>query len=218
MINGDPTVWAEQFRSLDIRFLQRVVAIWPKCVARLPGQPVEDTITFNLINIISKDPQARRLFHWIAFQYEPAGFTSNGIAYSKGKIDMALFLDREREQYLAYECKRLNVAHNGRTNSLATPYVTEGVIRFVTEQYAEDLPIGCMLGYVMDGNIRTVQSKIQTAIRSQKSNIGLTNGPVQDQSIGNAVRFVSTHRRSVSGKEIEIRHALLPFLFERMTG
>ena len=212
MVVGNPTAWVEQFRSLDIRFMECVVAVWPKCLAMLPGQPDEDTITTNLVNILSKDPRARRLFHWLEFQYEPFGYTPQGTAYSKGKIDMALLLDQDRERYLAYECKRLNVVRNGKKESLAARYVTEGLIRFVTEQYAKNLPIGCMLGYVMDGNVSGAQSKTYAAIKSRKFDIGLADGPIQDQSIGNAARFFSRHRRSGSGQEIEIRHALLPFL------
>ena len=212
MVVGDPTMWVDRFRSLDIRFLQCVVAVWSQCLAVLSDQPYEDLITINLVNILSKDPHARRLFHWLEFQYEPFGYTPEGTAYSKGKIDMVLFLDQERERYLAYECKRLNVVHNGQRSSLATPYVTEGLIRFVTEQYAEILPVGCMLGYVLDGNVSVAQSKIHAAINAQKCDIALTVGPKQDQPIGNVKRFFSRHLRPSSGQEIEIRHALLPFI------
>ena len=211
MVIGDPAMWAARFRSLDVRFLRRVIAVWPECVAMLPHQPVEDAITINLVNILSKDPQARRLFYWLEFQYEPFGFTPVGTAFSRGKIDMALFLDRDRERYLAYECKRLNVVHNGRRSSLATLYVTEGLIRFVTEQYAENLSVGCMLGYVLDGNVSEAQRRIHVAIDDRQSDIGLIAGPSPDQSIGSVKRFLSRHRRSVTGQEIEIRHALLPF-------
>lgn len=211
MVVGDPTTWTERFRSLDILFLQCVVAVWPICLGRLPSQPHEDKITINLVNILTKDPQARRLFHWIEFHYEPFGHTPQGAAYSKGEIDIALFLDRDRERYLAYECKRLNVVHNGKKSSLATPYVMEGLKRFVTEQYAENLPVGCMLGYVLDGNVQVAQSKIHEAIKIKKSDIRLTAGPIQDQPFRIVKRFFSRHIRPVSGREIEIRHSLLPF-------
>ena len=158
MMVGNPSAWTERFRSLDVRFLERVTAVWSDCLASLPPEPVEDTITINLVNILSKDRQARRLFHWLEFHYEPFGFTADGTAYSKGEIDMALVLDGERERYLAYECKRLNIVRNGRWESLATRYVEDGLMRFVTEQYAESLPVGCMLGYVMDGDVSRAQS------------------------------------------------------------
>ena len=183
----------------------------------LPSQPQEDAITINLVHMLSKDPGARRLFHWLEYQYEPFGFAADGSACSKGKIDMALLVDRGRERYLAYECKRLNVVRQGRRHSLATLYVTEGVVRFVTEQYAENLVVGCMLGYVMDGNVAAAQTKVWAAINHHKSGIGLTAGPETDRSIGEIKRFFSRHLRAASGQEIEVRHALLPFCRDTST-
>ena len=211
MVVGSPSAWTERFRSLDVRFLECVTAVWSQCLATLPPAAVEDTITINLVNILSKDRQARRLFHWLEFHYEPFGFTPDGTAYSKGEIDMAVVLDGKRERYLAYECKRLNVVRNGRWESLATRYVKEGLIRFVTEQYAENLPVGCMLGYVMDGDVSRAQSRILSEIKGRAADTGLTEGPGRDRPIGNAMRFFSRHLRPGSRHKIEIRHALLPF-------
>jgi hypothetical protein len=211
MLVGDPAIWADRFKSLDVRFLECVAAVWARCLAVLPGQPDEDTITINLVDILSKDTDARRLFHHLAYQHEPFGYTAEGTAYSKGKIDMALLLDQERERYLAYECKRLNVMYNGSISSLATRYVSEGVARFVTEQYAENIPVGGMLGYVMDGDVAGAQTSVHVAINAQKSAICLAEGPLADQSLGKVKRFFSRHLRPANGQEIEIRHALLPF-------
>ncbi len=215
MLVGDPKDWAARFRRLDVRFLERVVALWPQCLETLPADPDEDSITISLVAILSKDAMARRLFHHLAYQHEPFGYTTEGWAYSKGKIDMALLLDRERERYLAYECKRLNVVRDGGTRSLATPYVLEGMARFITEQYATNLPLGCMLGYVMDGNVSSARKKIRAAIAVHSSNIGLLWGPIDDQSLGSMERFSSGHWRVSGGADIEIRHALLPFSVNR---
>ena len=214
---GDPAKWAERFRTLDIRFLERVVAVWPKCVAALPSQPLEDIITIRLVKLLLKDSGARRLFHWLEFQYVPFGTGADDTEYSKGMIDMALIMDGERERYLAYECKRLNVVYDGRTSSLATPYVKEGLFRFVTEQYAENLSVGCMLGYVMDGDVEAAEAKIHAAIDAQRSRIGLRAGPETDWSIGEVKRFFSRHLRIGSDQEIEVRHALLPLVRDTPT-
>ena len=208
---GNPAEWAEKFRSFDVQFLKCVTVVWPECLSRLQNQPLEDEITTNLVDLLETNPQARQMFYWVEYQYEPFGRMSRGKSYSKGQIDIAVFLDRERERYLAYECKRLNVKSNGGTKSLATRYVTEGVNRFVTEQYAENLPVGCMLGYVMNGKVSVAQLKIYTAIKDKRNLIGLTKGPVEKKPLGNAKRFSSHHIRTGSGTEIEIRHALLPF-------
>ena len=208
---GNPAEWAEKFRSFDVQFLECVTAVWLECLSRLQNQPLEDEITTNLVDLLEKNPLARLMFHWIEYQYEPFGRMSGGKAYSKGRIDIAVFLDRERERYLAYECKRLNVESNGSTKSLAARYVMEGMNRFVTEQYAENLPVGCMLGYVMNGKVSVAQSKIYAAIRDESNRIGLTKGPVEEKPLGDVKHFSSHHIRTGSGTEIEIRHALLPF-------
>ena len=186
-------------------------SLWERCVAVLPRNPDEDTITINLVDILSRDASARRLFHHLAYQHEPFGYTADGWAYSKGKIDMALLLDQERERYLAYECKRLNVPQVGGTRSLATPYVLEGVQRFITEQYAIGLPVGCMLGYVFDGNVNTARAKVRAAIDSQKCEIRLVEGPTNKPPMGPVGRLTSRHCRPSNGADIEVRHALLPF-------
>lgn len=212
MLVGDAKDWTARFRNLDVRFLERVVAVWPRCQAVLPLNAHEDTITINLVEILSKDSKARRLFHYLEFHYEPLGYTPEGLAYSKGQIDMAVLLDQERSRYLAYECKRLNVGREGGgTRSLATEYVKEGIVRFVTEKYAADLPIGCMLGYVMDGNVTTARSRLDAAIDANKDDIGLVGTLLTTPSIGAVLRLLSRHQRQNDGSIIEIRHALLPF-------
>ena len=124
MVAGNPAAWTARFRTLDERFLERVVAVWPNCLLVLQRcpVPVEDDITRNLVAILSRDSGARRLFHYLEYQYEPFGKTPEGFEYSKGKIDMAVLVDRNRDRYLAYECKRPK-----RSDGLGTPVVGNGV-------------------------------------------------------------------------------------------
>ena len=211
MVAGDPSAWATRFRTLDIRFLERVVAVWPSCVDVLPDDPHEDTITENLVAKVSKDAKARRLFHHLEYHYEPFGYTPEGRAFSKGEIDMAVLLDQDRDRYLAYECKRLNVPRNGGLRSLATEYVTDGVGRFVTEQYSASLPVGCMLGYVQDGDASGATTKILAAIGAHRDYVGLSGEPEHQPSIGPSPRFLTRHERGPGALKIEVRHALLPF-------
>ena len=206
---GDPTVWADRFRSFDERFLERVVAVWPQCLAVLPPQPDEDVITTNLVKLLQSDPGILRRFHWIEFQYEPFGQTTEGTAYSKGRVDMAVFLNQDRDVYLAYECKRLNDIRDDGRRSLAGDYVMKGLLKFVVNQYSESLPVGCMLGYVLDGDVTHAASSLRAKIVECDQDIALVLGPRDEPAKGMATRFSSRHRR-VSGDEVEIRHALLP--------
>lgn len=133
MIVGDPQAWKDRFVRLDERLLRRILHVWPACVALLPGQPGEDTITTNLVALLSQDPVVRRICYFVIYQHEPFGTHPGGAKFSKGKIDVAVLLDQERERYLAYECKRLNVIHREIRGSLATRYVKDGMMRFLTE-------------------------------------------------------------------------------------
>lgn len=210
MLVGDAAAWANHFTTLDERFLDRIVQVWPVCIDVLPGQPEEDAITINLVHHLGKDPIVRRICHWVEYQYEPFGLASDGSRYSKGEIDLAVLLDRERERYLAYECKRLNVVNSGGRSSLATAYVTQGIMRFITEQYAEDLPVGCMLGYVMDGDLGFASTRVKTAIQAHAP-LALQDGPNDIGPVPASLRFQTGHLR-LGGAEINIRHALLPFV------
>ena len=211
MVVGDPSHWVDHFTSIDERLLARIIALWPQCLAVLPPSPEEDTITFNLRSLLTKDAEARMLFYHLEYQFEPEGFTPDGLAFSKGQIDLAILLDQSCSRYLAYECKRLNVHFSGARHSLATPYVNKGVIRFVTEQYAEGLPVGCMLGYVLDGDTDFALSRVHTAIEANKSDIGIFGSPAPGTAIGPVERFSTDHIRPSSGSVIHVRHSLLPF-------
>lgn len=165
MFVGDPCEWRDKFVTFDERLLARILHVWPTCTSLLPGQPEEDDITINLVELLWKDAVVRRLCFYVEYHFEPWGIEANGAKFSKGQIDIGVLLDRDRDRYLAYECKRLNVTNSGARGSLATPYVNQGMMRFLTEQYAEGLPVGCMLGYVMDGDLSFALKQISRASR-----------------------------------------------------
>jgi hypothetical protein len=202
--------WTNRLISVDDRLIERIAFVWPACITVLPAQAEEDPITINLVDRLSKDPIVRRICHWVEFQFEPFGTAPGGAKFSKGKIDIGVLLDWERERYLAYECKRLNVVYSGGRSSLATNYVTEGMMRFLTEQYAEGLPVGCMLGYVMDGDISFAMSQLANAISSHPP-LCLMSGPDKKEPLQNIARFLTSHTR-VAKTIIELRHALLPYV------
>jgi hypothetical protein len=209
MVLGDSQFWANRFKSTDERILERIAQVWPACLSVLAVQPEEDTITINLVHLLRKDPVVRRICHWVDYQFEPFGTAPNGAKFSKGKIDMAVLLDWEHERYVAYECKKLNVVHAGGRKSLATEYVAKGMMRFMTEQYAEGLPVGCMLGYVLDGDISFAKGQVTGAINAHGP-LALAAGPAALVAMGSVERFITTHTRA-GNTTIELRHAFVPF-------
>jgi hypothetical protein len=82
-----------------------------------------------------------------------------------GRIDIILsFLHQfgDEEAYLGVECKRVG---NGES-TLNQRYVTQGVNRFVTGQYAQGHHWGMMLGYVLKLPSTTLVKGIEARIRT----------------------------------------------------
>ena len=122
---------------------------------------------------------------------------------------MAAHIEWDRKTYLAYECKRLNVVNDSKWKSLATPYVKEGVVRFVKEQYSEGLPVGCMLGYVLDGDVGKADPRIRAAMTKHATLTAMESGFKPLLAIAQTKRFATAHKRPNSGTLIEVRHALV---------
>lgn len=101
-----------------------------------------------------------------------------------GRIDITLeFLHQfgDEDAYVAVECKRVG-AGQSRLNRL---YVTEGVNRFVTGQYASGHQWAMMLGYVITMPVAGPVSSISQRIQSTYgSNARLAPGPAHPLAVG----------------------------------
>ena len=209
MIHGDGSDWLPHFRNLAERLEPHLVSVVPQCAALLGPRAGEDEMTRCLVHRLTADATVRR-FAGVEYQFEPFSVDTEGRVESLGKIDLVVWAAGgwPREVYLAYECKRLSV-EEPRRRSLASEYVTEGVIRFVTEQYSEALPLACMLGYVLNGDVHKATHKVQSAIRIEAQNICLVEGPRDLASRDRCNQFATTHTRARSGTRIVIRHLLV---------
>ena len=202
MVSGERRAWVVKFRVTERKFLRCVARTWWQAIAHLPRSSCEDTITYALVCNVNRDAEARSAFY-CDYQF----YTTVTL-----HVDMAVIVHNDRSTYLGYECKRLNVTGtDGARRSQAGAYVgEEGMMRFVTEKYSENLPVGCMLGYVMDGNLSFAYAKIEAVIMAKGQDLGL-EGPLEaEPPIAPAQRFVTKHARD--GKRIEMHHALLPFM------
>jgi hypothetical protein len=91
----------------------------------------------------------------------------------KGRVDIRFvyaFNCRE-DVYFAFECKRLHVPAGKSHKSLATEYVKEGMMRFVTGQYASKLRHGGMIGYVMSGDIKKAVEKVKKSVVKERKSL-----------------------------------------------
>jgi hypothetical protein len=78
-----------------------------------------------------------------------------------GQIDFLVSCSLGAEVYFAIEAKRLRVrSTKGRMDAGNDDYVNEGMMRFISGQYAPFMVTGAMLGYVYDGDLKKACSGV----------------------------------------------------------
>ena len=83
-------------------------------------------------------------------------------------------------------------------------------MRYVKAQYAQRLPMGAMLGYVMDGDSEWVIERLEEALIQRAEALCLVEPPVKLSSVEGIRRFRTVHRRVRDLSLFEVRHGLLP--------
>ena len=209
MMDGEQLGWKAEYRRRDDLFLRFVMKVWWQVVARLPADALEDAITKALVDRLDADTWVRALFY-CDYQFVPMDRALDGSLAEDRFIDIAMIMDNDRSRYLAYECKKLNVWREGVRRSQAGRYVDDGMMRFVTGKYAKGLPVACMIGYAMDGDLSFAYARIKATIGQNRSALRLQDGPTEEPSLNAMTRFVTAHERNGDG--IELRHALLPLV------
>jgi len=94
-----------------------------------------------------------------------------------GYIDVFIARHEPDAVSFTFEAKRLNHRNSqGRWSSEAGPYVTDGMSRFISGQYAAGQTTGGMLGYVLDGDVARAQTAIEDKIDKEREALRLRAG------------------------------------------
>jgi hypothetical protein len=163
MTLGDPGLWSDTFPDhLVPRIIDLVWETW-ETFPKPAGKELEIPITRRFKHSLKRAKDYRKLP--IRIEREPAE-DDPLTGQELGRIDLK-FIPAEsalEEIYFAFECKRLNAIEKGHRRTLASEYVTQGMMRFVTSQYGGSVLQGGMIGYVLDGRwkdaIRRVANNI----------------------------------------------------------
>jgi len=181
-----------------------VEAAWPICIkplqAKKNAMTHEDHITNHLVDALRRTKMVPGL---IIPQYKLMTTAANQLVSLSSSIDFVLTIGDDEEIYLACECKRLNVPYKSGLKGLVGEYVSDGLMRFVTSQYSNGLPLAMMLGYVMNARSDRARRGLGRAMKYRAAMIKLKS--TTDTS---PVRFVTTHT-CAAGHDIEISHTLL---------
>ena len=194
VLAGDLDKWLPHFRGLEERVASAVEAAWPACVAPLQSEENamshEDHITKHLVQSLKRMKSFPGRF---VYQYTLLAEDDHSNVSMPSIIDFVLTIGDDEDVYLACECKRLNVPYKTGTRGLFDEYVVEGLMRFVSGQYANGLPAAMMLGYVMDARTDHAHRGVKRAIASRSTALRLQY--VQDAPViaDRPLRFHTTH-------------------------
>jgi len=207
MILGDSTLWRRRLIDVHELVLARLAVAWSRHVGRFGPATLEDAITDQLVWALQRDQVLGKRF-LVTPQYKLLDEDRRGDVVTKGVIDVAVFFHLRNDVYLAFECKRLSVRRSQGRESLAGKYVEEGMMRYVSARYAQRLPLGAMLGYVMDGDVRWAEERLRGAVERRAEKLRLVESLKELPAV--SVRCLgSRHRRADGGSPFEIRHVLL---------
>ena len=126
----------------------------------------------------------RRLVHEPSFRDGPLQIdpqtsivnsdTDLDVSTPEGRLDLKVSCGRGYEIYFAIEAKRLRVSLPSRFFSGGQEYVKDGMMRFITGQYAPFMQAGAMLGYVYDGEIEKARADIDRQVQEKAKKLKLT--------------------------------------------
>lgn len=211
MLAGSPDNWLAHFRDLGEQMSEAIEAAWPICIgplqAKKDAMTHEDHITVHLVQALRR---TKKVPGRIEYQHELLVEDANGNVSLSSSIDFVLTVGDDEEVYLAYECKRLNVPYAARVRNLCVPYVEEGLMRFVTGQYSNGLPMATMIGYVMNGDNGRARSGLRKVMKARTATLGLTAEQDRPSLPAMPTRFSSTHTCR-PGHSMKVEHHLLPW-------
>ncbi len=207
-IIGDSERWSVALLDAFGVVAAVIETVWPVCRADFHARRTENYITRRLIRRIRRDERIRDSFLQVESQRELLDDDPDTDTGPEGYLDISiLFWVGRNNLCLAIECKRLNVRNKkGERDSLAHEYVRKGMMRFVNRKYAPDLPLGGMIGYVMDGDIAFAFAAVKAKIRADAA--ALSCDLARSRDLAPPQSFLTMHNRSPV--EIELRHLLLP--------
>jgi len=209
MLAGDLNAWLPHFRSLEERIVNAVETAWPICIAPLQSKKNslthEDHITEHLVQSLIR---TKLVPGRIIYQYTLLTEDGSGNVSAPSNIDFVLTLGDDEDVYLACECKRLNVPYKTGVRALVNEYVDQGLMRFVTGQYSNGLPLAMMLGYVMNAKSDEAKRGVKRILKLRSAIVRLQSERDDPVISGRPIRFHTTHA-CVPGHIIEVAHTLL---------
>lgn len=218
-IIGAPSNWIDLIDSLVPDIIRVVIASWEGMSAPAPDAK-EDKISEDLCRMLRQNRDARELPFRVDYQQvelDPA----EGEYLGRLDISFAPASVPREDIYFCLECKRLNVIRGRQVRSYASEYVTHGVVRFVSGQYASKVRQGGMLAYVLDGDTARAIRNIESNLRERHVALCMEPpGEFQSSSImiGDPRMMETRHRRVHEVSPFCLHHVFMARMVTKLTG
>lgn len=171
------------FPTEDTRRILQNIQNCCGALARQTPFELENDLTKRLFEQLCRCPEYRTgpvEPHWesqiVAFDEDEPEIT--------GRADIKFSCGRGIETYFPIEAKRLYVTYpKGGKAPLVTDYINDGMMRYVTGQYASKMTEGAMLGYVCDGAVPVAKNALSAAVDKQAVKLRLAENGAWQESV-----------------------------------
>jgi hypothetical protein len=171
-ILGDMSEWSDSFdHGLIPEIINLVRDAWAR-ITKPKAAELETRITNRLCHQIQELNSFKRLPLRVTCECPLPSHTGSAL----GRLDLQ-FTSRSfsTQAYFSFECKRLyaRFASNPYPVSLAPDYVTDGMMRYMTGQYAPTQDHGGMIGYVLSGPAQRAIKIVEKSIQRECTALGM---------------------------------------------
>jgi hypothetical protein len=207
---GSRSDWINLIDDQVPDILALVVETWNSLPSPAANE-LEDPVTNRLCAALQRCPNREEYL----FRIQPQSVILEPDAgIELGRLDIAFlpFVPSD-EIYFCLECKRLNVRGGDGVRPYYAQYVRNGMLRFVSGQYAGAVRHGGMLGYVLNGDVPGAIAGVEDNIRNMRQALGMEPpGGFQPSSIRPADDQAreTRHSRAHNQDPFTLSHLFMP--------
>lgn len=155
----------------------------------------ENDISFELFEKMEENPNriSKYKIHLSPeFRIPKKGSRVKGFSDKLPRIDLKMsHIAANKEFKCFFEAKRLKET----SSSLKRAYINEGMDRYISEKY----PIGCMLGYLLEGDLGNTIKGINSLLKKDKRNTEILN--LKSEEVLKSI-YKSNHSDTISLKHL----------------
>ncbi|MBN1906561.1 MAG: hypothetical protein JW927_15855 [Deltaproteobacteria bacterium] len=197
------------FPQKDIQIILRAIVLGGQTLRKKTASEKENLITIRLHKKLIRDYPFRD--GPFSIQLQPQiPLTDTDEDSIDGQIDLLVPSTLGFQTYFAIEAKRLRyISPSGQFVPGNSAYVNEGMMRFISGQYAPFMRSGAMLGYVFDEDIQSARTGIDNYIQTKCNELKIKPpGRLKKSDIISAKVIDETHH-DLASKSFIIFHLFL---------